>query len=463
MATGVKTIDVKGIGSVDFPDSMSDEAIHAAVRRIAAAHGGATTPATPAPPDRSFGDVSMIPIPNPVVPGASIGAVSPNRFGAALPDIMGQIGAAIGTPGGPPGRVAGATLGGAAGQAGNLALRAGAGSSVPSGVGAMLADIAGTGGQQGSMQVGGEALDAGIRAATSGPAKALYAKALTISPLIAKGRSSARVAKELADTALKERTPIGEIAKVGSRLAGVGGENAGKLGSELAGEKVAGSSHELFSLVKRAGKAGVKINPDQIAGPISDLMEQIAHQPMQAGDRRAVQAMTLQFFEDHPGPMTPLDVKLLKRRSQQLAARIYKRAGGDLPAFNAGDFNKAIAKGARRALEGIKEPMAGGGTFGGAIGKQEARTARLIKLREALQKSESATSKVHVGLPGGWRPLGHATPEFAWDRPTASNIALGLTTPILPSGARQTPRLIDLLLHQALMGNEPDTTQGGGQ
>lgn len=381
------------------------------------------------------------------------------RVLAALPSIGGGVGGALGGAAGAaaggigavPGALVGAGVGGAGGKALEMAglqmmgLEGG-----PKTLGEASGRIGAEGLMQAGMEAGGGLLAKGVERS----ARPLMERALRIGPLGA-GKVTPRMLRERATTAIQHRIPVGGRDVLGSEKA-------------IAAAQVSGK--ELNRLLDQAEKAGAKILPDDIAEPLIALYDDITHQPLSAGDKKSIMQMTKQFLKEHPGPMTPKAVKLLKQRAQQLALPIIKnrqvRPGTNARDAIEGRFNDAIATGARRALENMQTPMPGAAasrTFGQAIGGREGITSNLLDLADATRRAEGATSRVTFSPFGPLRLFGATTPAIRLSRPTVSQLALGASHPGVLQGVRQTPRSIEALLNMLLMDKAQTENPGGSQ
>ena len=359
------------------------------------------------------------------------------RLAHFLPDVGGFVGGMVGggaaAPTGPGAVLAGtggAALGGATGRGAEYGIDRLLGYQTPD-AGTMAANVAGAGALQGVLHGAGGMLAAPAQAA----GEALMTKAIRFSPLIEKGVTSAGETARLARLAVKER--IGPGLKEGA----------------AARVREASAKHTA-NLLQEADAAGVTIHPQDIASEVNRTMAEIVDQPLSTHELDSMSEMIHRFFDEHPGPLKPTEVKALKRAAQRLAEPIIKRRSVR-PGINPRDalegrFNDAIATGAKRALERIQAPAAGGGTLGNAIGASEGRTSDLIGLEGMIRKADASTSGVRLAPFGPLRPLGHDTPDVRLTRPTASRIALALTDPTFQATLRQSPRLIDALLQQFL-------------
>lgn len=323
-------------------------------------------------------------------------------------------------------------------------------------------------------------------------APGLMERALRVKPLSPGPSSSPRALSRAASTMLRHELPVGTV------------NPAGRLGSEQALGKAKVSGKHLNRLLKEADAAGIQISADEIARPILELIDDIAKQPRSTADTKAVIKMLDEFMTEHPGPMTPSAVKILKRKAQEMALPIIKRRkvrpgiSDPLQALS-GRFDDAIATGAKRALENMKAPTVrprlgmspgrmgevaeGAGSpaeqgalgayrddlaragpprdFGAEVARRERTTSRLLDLigqGGALSRAEGATSRVNFSPFGPLRPLGAMTPNISLSRPVVSRMALGAQRAGRSQGVRQSPRVLDALLRQLLF-SEPQTAQ----
>jgi hypothetical protein len=319
------------------------------------------------------------------------------------------------------------------------------------------------GAKQGAFSAGGGLAARAVGAAVRPLAAPLMRRALRVGPLAAGTTTPGQLAQQ-AETAVRHRVPVG----------GRGGQS----GREIAIEAAQASGKKLSTLLDAAGKAGARIEPSDIAKPVVDLMNEIFEQPLSRQELGGVVDMMEQFIKEHPGPMTPAAVKMLKRRAQQLAEPLIKRRK-IRPGTNPRDalkarFDDAIATGAKRALERIPTPMPGGAgfprqgqSFGRAIGRRERETSRILDMAEGINRAEKATSGVTFQPFGPFRPAGTLTPNLRLSRRNVSRLALGADDPrALMGGARQTPRLLDMLIEDYLLNrsegespNEPEVIE----
>jgi len=402
--------------------------------QIAKFEAGATPQAAaPSPEPEGFVGRALATLP---ATGAAIGGMG----GAYLGAHAGGIGAI-------PGGAAGAGLGGAAGRAAEQVGRRAFGlpDRRPSFMGydiPQALDVPAEGLGQAGLELAGGTLVAGANRFVARP---LMEKALTVPALVAKGQMTRQGQRRMAERALQERIPVG----------GRGDRTAAQMATDRAKE----SGAELGKLLSQAEGAGVRLTALDVTDDVVRLMDDIGDQPLSSVDRRSVMEMLRQFAKDHPGPLTPQQVKDLKRAAQQLAEPIIKkrkiRPGTDPRAALEARFNDAIATGARRALENIPTRMKGGRqTFGEAIAARERNTSELLELADQMRRAEASTSGVRVSPFGPFRPVGAMTPDIRLSRPFAANVALGITHPAAREATRQAPRISEELLEQLLYGEE---------
>lgn len=445
------------------PRGTSPEGIVAALRAQGHTLEGFAEPASVGPGRTGAEMTELTPQKRLRALGARGLALLPPALGFAGGVTGGAGGGAAGLPAGPVGALLGATAGGTRGAA------------YGTGMGRALEKI----GQraigytpdetplQAALDIGGHALMGGAEQGVGNllgkgigmAAGPLMEKALRTRPLSPGPSSSPRALRRAAGTMLRHELPVGTVTP------------GGRLGSEQALGKAKVSGKHLNRLLKEADASGITISAEEIAHPILELIDDISKQPRSTADTRAVLKMMDEFLTEHPGPMKPSDVKILKRKAQELALPIIKRRKvrpgiSDPLAALSGRFDDAIATGARDALENMKAPAkAGGRDFGGEVARREAKTSRLLDLigpGGALTRAEGATSRANFSPFGPLRPLGAMTPNVTLSRPVVSRMALGAQGAGRSAGVRQSPRILDALLRELLFSEpqqaaQPDT------
>jgi hypothetical protein len=366
--------------------------------------------------------------------------------GGALGGIVGGIGGSVlgvGV-GGVPGAIGGATLGGGAGEAARQLLNRARGVDAPATSTDAAMSIGKEGLIQGALETGGAAI-AGIGRAAG---RSLLENAVRPTPsLKAEFPNVMHVIEQ-------ERLPVGK------------GPFGGPSGAAQATLKRQTASKALRELLTKAEASGTQFTNDQVAGPVLDLVDKIAKQPLGDAEERQLGDMLNEFLKRHPGPLTPTAVKDLKASAQSIAAPIFKAAEKGFP-VDANQtlkarFNGAIADGAKTSLE----------TIDGA-GAAEAKTQGLIGATRALKAAEgrrlplsaeaiSAASPVITALlsHGSSLPMevqkgaiAYLTTRGLMSPRSGSRIALALTKKETTQLLNQFPRLGDAVV-TALQGAE---------
>lgn len=366
----------------------------------------------------------------------------------ALPAVGGGIGGIVGGIGGTafglgiggvPGAIGGAGLGGATGEAAKQLINRYRGKAgTPTSVAEAARDMA----LQGGIQAAGEATGQGLMKAGGMAAHGLMDFAIRPAPTVAEEFG------DIAGTAIRERLPVGSIVPGGTK------------GSALANAARGESGAKTTALLKESGKAGTMLSPEAIArGPVSKLAGDIAKQPLSDSELHQVSKLFTEYLRENPSEITPLAVKEMKTAAQRIAKPIFKalNSGNIPPAGEAmkAQFNKAIADGAKDALETLPD-------VGAAVGKSEARTQGLIGTAKAIRRAESrrlplvaeiagplvgavaggATGNDTKGIAAG---AGTGVTAAVLTRAilsprTTSRAALGLTNPAIQQALRQMPR-----------------------
>jgi len=428
-------VEIPGVGVVEFPEDMPADSIQAVAARL---HRNATVASSP----EAAADAAMR---GPAEPGSVDWRV---RALAALPSAGGLVGGALGGGlgalegglGALPGAALGAGLGGAAGRyAENLgrgAMGLPAATSRPLGLPVpQVAQGILSGPAEGLNQAAMEALGGGLLASgAQRAARPLMERSLKISSLASSRPVSPRQLREFAETALEHR-----IAPGGREV----------LGSERAVLQARTSGRELVRVLKRAGKAGVTVDPKVLGKRVLEQLDGITYQPLASEDKQAIRGFVESFLRDHPEPLTPYFAKRMLREAQAVAKPIIERRGVR-PGVNAADavrgrFHDAFATVLREELRRLPKG------YGGQVGRIEDRTAALLRLRRPLERAEAATSKVSFSPFGPLRPFGAATPTARVSRPTVGRMALAASGLPLQFGLRQTPRLVDLARRQLFL------------
>jgi hypothetical protein len=390
-----------------------------------------------------FKQAGVLDEPAPAEPAAPPARTLTDRAVDALPTVGGALGGIVGGIGGTvagmgvggvPGAVGGAALGGAAGegfrQVANF-LRG-----VPSPTTAT--DAAKQMGTQAAVQGASELAGQGIVKGAGMAAHGLMDFAIRPAPTVAEEFG------DIAATALKERLPVGSVFPGGTK------------GSSVAKQAMRESAGETKRLLTQAEQAGLRVSPDDLArGPVTQLVGDIAKQPLSESELNQVSRMFSEYLGSHPGRMTPTAVKELKQAAQRIAKPIFRalNSGNIPPAGEAvkAQFNKAIAEGAKESLESLPG-------VGAKVAESETRTQGLIGASRAIRRAESrrlpliaemaapVAGAVAGGATGGdvesaGKGITAAVVTRALLSPrTTSRAALALTNEQIKQGLRQMPR-----------------------
>jgi hypothetical protein len=290
----------------------------------------------------------------------------------ALPAVTGGAGGLIGGLGGTafgfgfggiPGGVGGAALGGAAGEAAKQLINRMRGVEAPATAGEAAMNI----GREGLVQGGSELLGGAAMKGGKMAAHGLMDMAISPAPTLAKEFTTA--AGDIADTALREKLPVGNIMP-GTRK-----------GSNMAQQALRESAGATRQLLTDAGAAGTTFDAQTVArGPVTQLVGDIARQPLSTSELNHIADMFTEYSGNH-NTMTPAMLKDMKQAAQRIAKPIFKalNQGNVVPAGESlkAQFNKAIADGAKDALETIP-----------GVGASEARTQTLIGANKAIRQAE---------------------------------------------------------------------------
>lgn len=303
-----KVVDVPGVGSVSFPDSMTDDQISAAIR------GTNATQALAAPRGRTWADTLTDWMPT---------------AGGAVGGLVGGIGgtvAGLGV-GGVPGAVGGAALGGAAGEAAKQLVNRARGSASPDTMGQAATDIATQAGIQGASDLAG----AGIGKVMSGAGSMVMRSALKPSSMavirdLAKGVPVPRAVQTLLDEGVN-----------------VTAQGYQKLQSIIGTTTTARDA--MITDAMASGQTGV--NPFSVASRLTPAAQKAANNVTPKADLAAITRAGNEFLETYGDSLIPLDkANAIKSGTQQTLSKEY---GKKSEAFIAA--RKALASGLREEIE----------------------------------------------------------------------------------------------------------------
>jgi hypothetical protein len=353
--------------------------------------------------------------------------------GGALGGIVGGIGgtvAGLGV-GGVPGAVGGAALGGAAGEAAKQLVNRIRGAGAPPTPLAAATDI----GKEAAMQGGGELAGHGLMKGAGMAAHGLMDFAIRPAPTVAEEFG------DIAATALRERLPVGSVLPGMSK------------GSEQARAVMRESAQNTRGLLTEAGQAGTSFRPQDVArGPVTGLVGNIAKQPLSDSELNHVSRLFAEYVNTQGARMSPDALKDMKQAAQRIAKPIFRaiNSGNAVPAGESlkAQFNKAIADGAKDALETIP-----------GIAESEARTQSLIGATKAIRRAEVRRLPLvaEVAAPAVGGAVAAASGQDAKTRAgegiggalltrmllsprSTSRAALSLTAPAIQQALRQMPR-----------------------
>lgn len=280
--------------------------------------------------------------------GGTAGGIGGTVFGAGV--------------GGVPGAISGSTAGGLGGEAlrqlGYHAFGYGGPQTPQEAIGA----IAREGVMQGLQEMGGRAVAGTVGAA----ARPLMKRAL---------RPSLKAAERgVVETALREKIPVGKLPW---ERAG-GSQKLQRILSEAtaAAERERAASSAMFT--------GRDVQPE-----IDALIAEVGKGSQGATRAKQVRALAKRFYKDKGRPMTAEQFNDLKRASQSEASSIYEAGPHSKadPAL-ARKFSKAVASGARRALED-RIPR---------VAAPNARASKLMSLERTLAKAEHVPGSLAIPM-----------------------------------------------------------------
>lgn len=356
-------VDIPGVGQVEFPDGMTPEQINAAAAKLYQ-----DTLPRGERPRRSA--MEMLGEAEAVNSNPEFMQGQAKAGGAVMPLLMGMAGGAVG---GPLGAGLGVKYGGAIGGA----LGAGLGSAT----GGALRDASQgrpitargmlTEGAMGAAgQAAGPLIGKGIQKAGRFVGRGLVRASVNPSAAV---RNSYGGGKAVADTILDERLLTGNMAN----------------------RAVQASSDDVAAELRRVSSIKEML-PEQFRRPIraSEFADDLKPVVRSAADRARlgmadetanISGRLTRIDEANPNGIDLEDAQRLKREAQDLASRVYRaRARGAEVTDLGAETNEAVAKGLRRSIE-ARVP---------SVAPENARTARLMGARQALEEAEDRPHKL---------------------------------------------------------------------
>ena len=359
-------------------------------------------------------------------PGAVAGSMAHIGFGPAsnwLPTGGGLggslLGGAIGAPFFPPlGAMAGSAIGGFAGGYGGDAGR--------------RALVGQPQSAQGSSIEGGKQAVWGLLGEAPAAILGIGGRALRL--------AAARISPQMA-----ERFPGLIENYLASRL----GINPAGAAKAEAGRAAAAATER--SILRRAGKAGVRVPNDPMAQALDQLSAEMGAQPVSAADQAGVAGFKDEFLAKRPNGMNPLQAKkMIQKADQATGAAKNARAAGNLVGAEqstSAAANEAVGNSARKWL---RENVPG-------WHDAAAKTRDAIGLARVLKRATNPAfmnRSVPVPVVPGF--VSHYLwPQALRTPPVVSGLGMMATDPALQAALRQSPRLLGGLL----MPPPPDTTR----
>jgi len=362
----------------------------------------------------------------------------PTAGGMAGGLIGGAGGSAFGLGfGGLPGAIGGATLGGAGGEAVKQLLERVLGMDAPTSPLDAATEIGRAGATEGALEGVGGAAVRGLR----GTGRAMVRKAVRPNPSLQRDFPGVDIVQTLID----ERLPVGAS------------------GRAAAARSASGAATD--RLLQEAGEEGVRFAPRTIAASAEELGQDLLARGLKptAPEFGQLGELVTDWVGKHADELTPNQVKDLKRAAQQLSKAVMRmeaKAGGAEAASLAAQFQRAISRGAKDALETIP-----------GVARQERRTQGLIAGTKALEDVEARNTLpfiAELGTPAaaamfGGIGLAQGGPEAglggallgallfrAGANPkTLSRAGIGLNRPGVQQFVRQLPRLTASGVQQA--------------
>lgn len=268
-----------------------------------------------------------------------------------------------------------------------------------------------------------EAAGLGIGKAMTGTARAMMRGALRPS------LKMARVAKTLPADALAEGGVV--------TMRGVGKMS----------QKVGASAGRTQRLLERARRAGAEILPADVVPTIDDLVS--PQTPKLAEARAEAQKLIDSYLDSHAAAKTPGEAKLQKKISWDEAQLLLERASTPGKRITQAQplearFHLMLADNLKNALEAIPQ-------YGKRIGRSEARTSKLINVRDALNAAEvQSRSGISPLMPQtiGRSAMATAGGVAGYSQPGSPGEKIGRgAAGTLIGGALATPQALSTMAH----------------
>jgi len=321
--------------------------------------------------------------------GRSYGPIpSVTEAAAALPAVGGTVGGLLGAAGGTafgvgfggvPGSVGGAAIGGAGGEAARQLLLRSLGGNPAATSTEAAKEIGKEAVVQGALDLAGQ----GVAKAVKQGGRGIVSATLKPSPALK------REFPNLVDTAIKEKLPIS------------------KEGAEMAVERLGEGGRELHKVLSEAEAKGQTFDMAKYSQPIRDLVQQIEKEEAQnPGSKAQLQKLISNFLSKQgTGPITPTRMQEIKVAAQRIAEPLYDAADKGFPVSPTDRvlmrFNKALADGAKPALETIPGVAEINARQQSLIGAERAISAAANRSSEGLTKEALPLLSAFGGVMGG--------------------------------------------------------------
>lgn len=189
-------------------------------------------------------------------------------------------------------------------------------------------------------------------------------------------RVAAKVSPEAAEVAVRE------------------GITATQKGLRKLNGRITDQARNTWRLIRSYEGRGIKFDQGQLATDVmGDIHSQLAGHAIGQPELEAAAKLTEQFLHEHPGPITPSALQMIKQTSDDIAGPIYKamqraKEGGQPLAADQiirYRWHKALADRARQSLEAIDTRInPETGMMESPARMANAETAKLISLRNEL-------------------------------------------------------------------------------